>query len=167
MVLVEQKHLMTINRKFWMTVGEWFQDLSPVTQCNNQPRVCATGPTIEKARWFPSALHGIRFFNISLFEIIAGSENNLGPHQKELKNWVSERSHKTHESLRIPVFVEMSELTTKDDLAGLIMNHIILGSSRKMIFLPALPMEYHSRQSLPNRLTPEQMVPVRFPVLRK
>ena len=154
------------NKKFWMTVGEWVHDSSPTMPRNNQQTICvAPSTTIKRARWFPAMLHSIRFGKLTLFEIIAGSEEDLGPNQKELKSWVAEQSFRKHQSLKVPVFAGVNRYATKEELAGLIMNHLVLGSSHKMIFLPALPMEYHSKRSLPNRLSPKELVPVRFPAL--
>lgn len=154
------------NKKFWLTVAEWVQDPSPTTRENNHLRGIhlSSNSATERARWFPIILHSVYYGAFSLFEIIAGSEDDLGPNQKELKNWVTTQSFKKYQPLKLPVFAEVNRCTTKEELAGLIMNHLILGSSYRMIFLPALPMEYHSKKSLPNRLSSKQLTPVRFPV---
>jgi len=170
-VLVAQKYLMISKRTLPVVVG-WSSHPSVTIPYNNNVQMVRDlqNRKPERARWFPAALHSIHFGKVNLFEIISGSENDLGPNQKELKRRVDEQSRKIHQPLRIPTFLEVIRHKTKEELAGLIMNHLIvnhfiLDSSHKMIFLPALPMEDFFKKPRSNRLSSEELVPVRFPVL--
>ena len=70
-----------------------------------------------------------------------------------------------HEPLKFPIFLEIDENISKEDLAGKIMDHLIYGSS-DMIFLPTLPVNPHIKQDHKKKSSPLfklQMVPRIFP----
>jgi len=92
------------------------------------------------ASWFPHKLHTFRFGDLNLFEIVAGSEKNLGSNQLELKKWIRLQAEK-HIPLRFRAIMKMPQNLSREQLAGKIMEHIKTGAGG--VFFPlSLPAEY-------------------------
>ncbi len=139
------------NKFFWLSPDEYI--LGPY-QPEAKPQAKINQPEHEakpRASWFPSLLQAIHVGPFNLFRLVAGSENELLPNQRKLKEWINQQAQK-HEPLKFPifhdeffadnVFVDLDEQSVKEELSRKIITHLETGSS-EMFFLPTLPVNPH------------------------
>lgn len=143
-ILKVKKYIM--KPKFFYTSPEEFifGPYTPAQIGRPKPHPFSEEEVEKRAKWFPAILHAIPVGNFNLFQVVSGSPNELGPNQTKLKEWILEQARK-HEPLKFPIFLEIDENISKEDLAGKILDHLFYGSS-DMIFLPTLPVNPHIKQ---------------------
>jgi hypothetical protein len=155
-VLVAQQHFIMINARRYnyfcitpreFTEGDWDRfPFSVILENKDQ--------STPLASWFPQQLHTFHFGNLNLFEILAGPEKDLGPKQKELREWFRFKAQKST-PLKFRTLVKTSGDLSKEEVARKIIDHIKTGA--KGVFFPlSLPAEYlinKSSNSRSNRTT--------------
>jgi hypothetical protein len=154
---------------FWLSPEEYI--LGPYQpEAKPEAEIHQTEPEFKpRVSWFPELLHAIPVGKFNLFQLVAGSENELRPNQKKLKEWICGQSQK-HEPLKFPVFIEElffdpEDQNAKEELAGKIIAHLKEGSM-EMIFLPTLPVNPHLKQDHKKEsswLFKQHQVPIIFP----
>ncbi len=152
------------SRFFYMSPEELvFGPYTPAQIGRSKPHPFPEQKVEKRAKWFPAILHAIPVGKLNLFQVVSGSPNELGPNQTKLKEWILEQARK-HEPLKFPIFLEIEEDISKEDLAGKIMDHLLYGSS-DMIFLPTLPVNPHIRQDHKKRVSRllVKKTPITFP----
>lgn len=162
-VLQVKTHLMNKDI-FWLSPEEFIFGPYTHNDANGRknPHPIPQYKEEKRAPWFPDILHSIPVGKLNLFQVVAGTPSEIGPNQTKLKEWILEQARK-HEPLKFPVFLEIDENISREDLAGKILNHLSNGSS-DMIFLPTLPVNPHIRQDHKKTVLSSRFkAPIRFP----
>jgi hypothetical protein len=113
------------------------------------------------ASWFPEQLHLLKFGGLTLFEVLSGSEKELGSNQRELKRWIMDRAEK-HHPIDFRTYVGASKDISREELARIILAHRTTGA-KGIFFLPSLPASYPFRPKSRELVRSELSEPIRFP----